>query len=67
MVDLFSTRQMALLSRTLYRVEMKADAEIQQYTGPQPVWWAIGGYPRLRVLCLYRKIQVSRCLREHGA
>lgn len=39
MVDLFSTRQMALLSRTLYLVEMKADAEIQRYTGPQPVWW----------------------------
>lgn len=33
MVDLFSTRQMALLSRTLYLVEMKADAEIQRYTG----------------------------------
>lgn len=66
MVDLFSTRQMALLSRGLYLEEMKLEAR-PKFSNTQDRSQYGGHYPRLRLLYLARKMPFSRSLRGLGA
>lgn len=68
MVDLFSTRQMALLSRGLYLEEMKLEARPKFSNTQDRSQYGHGGYyPRLRLLYLARKMPFSRSLRGLGA